>query len=89
MNKTITVLAMNDHAEAMRVASGLTIFGHHVNCIFTDRQIEENQENIENAELLEMCEITPYSLLEDPNIEKISNEDFLKIIDSSHEVMSI
>ena len=89
MNKTITVLAMKDHSEAMRVAYGLTIFGHKIECIFTHRQIEETPENIENAELLEMCEITPYSLLDDPNIEKISNDQFTQIILSSDEVISI
>lgn len=89
MIKNITVLAMKDHSEAMRVASGLTIFGHKIECIFTDREIEETPENIENAELLEMCEITPYSLLDDPNIEKISNDQFTQIILSSDEVISI
>ncbi len=88
-NKNITVLAMLDHAEAMRVASGLTIFGHEVNCVFIDRPIEETPENIEGAELLELCEITPYSIVEDPHIENISSDFLIQILNSSDEVLSI
>ncbi len=88
-NKIITVLAMNDHSEAMRVASGLTIFGHEVNCIFTDKPIEKTEENIESAELLEICEIIPYSIIEDPNIDRISKDYFIKILSNSDEVVSI
>lgn len=57
--KNILVLARRDHAEAMRVAAGLTIFGHHVDLVFMDRPVEESAENAANAELLEMCEIAP------------------------------
>jgi len=57
--KSILVLARRDHAESMRVAAGLTIFGHHVGLIFMDRPVEETDDNAANAELLEMCEIAP------------------------------
>ncbi len=57
--KNILVLARRDHAEAMRVAAGLTIFGHRVDLIFMDRPVEESAENAANAELLEMCDIAP------------------------------
>lgn len=57
--KNILVLARRDHAEAMRVAAGLTIFGHHVDLVFMDRPVEETAENAANAELLEMCDIVP------------------------------
>lgn len=57
--KNILVLARRDHAEAMRVAAGLTIFGHHVDLVFMDRPVEETAENAANAELLELCAITP------------------------------
>lgn len=57
--KNILVLARRDHAEAMRVAAGLTIFGHHVDLVFMDRPVEESAENAANAELLEMCDIGP------------------------------
>lgn len=57
--KNILVLARRDHAEAMRVAAGLTIFGHRVDLVFMDRPVAETEENAANAELLEMCDIAP------------------------------
>lgn len=57
--KSILVMARRDHAEAMRVAAGLTIFGHRVGLVFMDRPVAETDENAANAELLEICEITP------------------------------
>lgn len=57
--KKLLVLARRDHAEAMRVAAGLTIFGHAVNLIFMDHPVEESAENAANAELLELTGIEP------------------------------
>ncbi len=57
--KKLLVLARRDHAEAMRVAAGLTIFGHAVNLIFMDRPVAENAENAANADLLELTGIAP------------------------------
>lgn len=57
--KSILVLARRDHAEAMRVAAGLTIFGHRVDLVFMREAVAETEENAANAELLEMCDIVP------------------------------
>ena len=57
--KKLLVLARRDHAEAMRVAAGLTIFGHTVSLVFMDRPVAENAENAANAELLELTGIEP------------------------------
>ena len=57
--KKLLVLARRDHAEAMRVAAGLTIFGHAVSLVFMDRPVEESVENAANAELLELSGIEP------------------------------
>lgn len=57
--KSILVLARRNHAEAMRVAAGLTIFGHGVGLVFMREAVAETEENAANAELLEMCDITP------------------------------
>lgn len=57
--KQLLVLARGDHAEAMRVAAGLTIFGHAVRLVFMDRPVEENAANVANAELLELTGIEP------------------------------
>lgn len=57
--KSILVLARRDHAEAMRVAAGLTIFGHRVDLVFMTGPVAETAENAANAELLEMTDIAP------------------------------
>ena len=53
------VLARNEPTEAMRVAAGLTIFGHDIELVFLQRELTEDEANSEQAELLELCEIVP------------------------------
>ena len=57
--KSILVLARRDHGEAMRVAAGLTIFGHAVRLVFMAAPVAETEANAELAELLQISEITP------------------------------
>jgi len=57
--KKLLVLARHDHAEAMRVAAGLTIFGHQVGLVFLTGPVAETAENAANAELLELTGIAP------------------------------
>jgi hypothetical protein len=57
--KKLLVLARRDHGEAMRVAAGLTIFGHQVGLVFMTGPVAETPENAANAELLEMTGIEP------------------------------
>lgn len=57
--KSLLVLARRDHAEAMRVAAGLTIFGHAVELVFMSGPVAETAENAANAELLELSGIAP------------------------------
>lgn len=57
--KKILVLARRDHAEAMRVAAGLTIFGHQLGLVFMTGPVTESDENAANAELLELTGIEP------------------------------
>ncbi|WP_275099075.1 hypothetical protein [Sedimenticola hydrogenitrophicus] len=57
--KQLVVLARRNHAEAMRVAAGLTIAGHGVRLIFMHLPVAETAENIEQAETLELCDIEP------------------------------
>lgn len=53
------LLARRDHTEAMRVAAGLTIFGHVVRLVFMTGPVAETAENAEQAEMLELSDITP------------------------------
>ncbi len=57
--KTILVLGRRDHAEAMRVAAGLTIFGHKVRLVLMTDVVAETEENAVQAELLELADIVP------------------------------
>lgn len=57
--KNILVLARRDHTEAMRVAAGLTIFGHTVRLVFMSGPVAETEENAKQAELLELSDIAP------------------------------
>lgn len=57
--KQVLVLGRRDHTEAMRVASGLTIFGHGVRLVLMDRPVAETEENAAQIETLELCDITP------------------------------
>ncbi len=57
--KSILLLARADHAEAMRVAAGLTIFGHQVRLVFMTAPVAETPENVRHAELLELSDIQP------------------------------
>jgi len=58
-DKKLLVLARRDHAEAMRVAAGLTIFGHQVGLVFMTGPVADTPENAANAELLELTGIAP------------------------------
>ncbi len=57
--KNILVLARNNPTEAMRVAAGLTIFGHVIALVFMSRILTEAEADSEQSELLELCEIVP------------------------------
>ncbi|MBX2882713.1 MAG: hypothetical protein KTR32_22375 [Granulosicoccus sp.] len=58
-NRHLLVLARNNPLEAMRVAAGLTIFGHHVELVLMNRELTEEESESEQGELLELCEIQP------------------------------
>ncbi|MFT5608567.1 MAG: hypothetical protein ACI9PZ_002381 [Parvicella sp.] len=87
--KRIIVLASQDHAEAMRVAAGLTIFGHHVELVFVDRVVEETPESIEHAELLAQCGVEPVSMVEDRNIDQIDRSQLVKRLQRCQHVINI
>lgn len=57
--KSILVLGRRRHDEAMRVAAGLTIFGHDVRLVFMTEPVADTEANAEQAELLELSDIMP------------------------------
>jgi len=50
--------------EAMRVAAGLTIFGHDVSLVFMHRPLTEDEASAEQAELLELADIEPVTTVD-------------------------
>ena len=57
--KKITVLGRDNHGEAIRVAAGLTIYGHEVRMVFMNEAAAENEDNAKQLELLELADIVP------------------------------
>lgn len=57
--RKILVLGRRDHGEAMRVAAGLTIFGHKVRLVFMTEPVAETAENAAQAEVLGLTDIAP------------------------------
>lgn len=64
-SKSILVLGRRDHTEAMRVAAGLTIVGNDVRLIFMTEPVADTEANAEQAELLELSDITPETTVEE------------------------
>ena len=87
--RQILVLAYRNHAEAMRVSAGLTIFGHLVELVFVDRIVEETDENVAQAELLELSGIEPVSLVEDPNLDHIGYTQFNTYLNRAEHVINL
>lgn len=89
--KSILVLARRNHAEAMRVAAGLTIFGHRVRLIFMDRPLEENAETTEQAELLELADIAPETTVADEILPfpRVTAAELARAMMTSDAVMSV
>ena len=61
--KTLVVLARRDHVEAMRVAAGLTIFGHQLRLVFMTKPVSQEVADSEHWELLELSDISPETSL--------------------------
>jgi len=64
-SKSILVLGRRDHTEAMRVAAGLTIVGNAVRMIFMTEPVADTEANAEQAELLELSDITPETTVQE------------------------
>jgi len=63
--KKILVLGRRDHTEAMRVAAGLTIFGHAVRLVFMTEPVADSEQNAAQAELLDLSDIVPETTVEE------------------------
>lgn len=68
--KSILMLARRDPTEAMRVAAGLTIFGHTPSMVFMV-PVADTPENTEMAELLEFSDIVSMTTVPDQALPHI------------------
>ncbi|MEJ2625878.1 MAG: hypothetical protein P8Z80_15495 [Pseudolabrys sp.] len=89
--KSILVLARRDHTEAMRVAAGLTIFGHAVRLVFMSEPLAETQANAEMAELLELSDITPETTVPERagELKSLNSKDLGAAIAASDRVVNL
>ncbi len=88
--KLVVVLARRDHAEAMRVAAGLTIFGHAVELVFMDHIVEDNEANRAQAEMLELADIVPRTTVEaDADLECVNNCALAQLVERADHVLNV
>ena len=86
--KSILLLGRRDSTEAMRVAAGLTIFGHTLNVIFLV-PVADTPENAEMAELLEFSDIESKTTVPDQSLPHIGADSLAAAVLSADEVINI
>ena len=87
--KQLLVLGRRNHTEAMRVAAGLTIFGHQVRLVFMAGPVEENEENAEQAELLELSDIVPETTVAGTELDQVEPAELAMAMVESEAVINI
>lgn len=87
--KNILLLGRRDHTEAMRVAAGLTIFGHKVSLVFMDRAVEDTPENRAQAELLELSDIEARTTVNGTNLPHVSTGALAELMAGADAVVCI
>lgn len=87
--KKLLVLGRRNHTEAMRVAAGLTIFGHHVRLVFMTSPVAETQDNADQAELLELSDIIPETTVSGTELDQINPAELAMAMSESHAVINL
>ncbi len=87
--KKIVLLGRRDQAEAMRVAAGLTIFGHEVRLVFMGREVADTADNREQAELLELADLEPETTLPDSELPHLSEAALMELCLKADAVLSL
>ena len=84
------MVARRDPLEAMRVAAGITVFGHRAELVFAHGPLEVVPAMEELAELLDLAEISPRSLHDgDDEVPGISDGDFHALVESVDFVINV
>ena len=87
--KSVLVVARRDPMEAMRVAAGITVFGHRAELVFAHGPLDVVPEMEELAELLELADVSPQSLHDDDEVPGISDSDFHCLVESVDFVINV
>ncbi len=87
--RSVLVVARRDPLEAMRVAAGITVFGHRAELVFAHGPLEVVPGVEELAELLDLAGISPRSLHDDDEVPGISDDDFHALLESADFVINV
>ncbi|MDP6320702.1 MAG: hypothetical protein QF711_09180 [SAR324 cluster bacterium] len=89
--RKIAVLGRDNHAEAMRVAAGLTIYGHEVRIVFMSEAVAETEENAKQAELLELADIIPETTVSEmaEDLAFLDSAALAQVINESDQIINI
>ena len=83
------MLARRDHAEAMRVAAGLTIFGHRVRLVFMRAPVADTPDNAAQFELLELADIVPETTVAEESLGRLDSAALAAAMLQADLVMSL
>ena len=86
--KSILMLGRRDPTETMRVAAGLTIFGHTPRVVFLV-PVPDTPENAEMAELLEFSDVESKTTVADQSLSYIGADALAAAILAADEVINI
>jgi hypothetical protein len=86
--KSILMLGRRDPTETMRVAAGLTIFGHTPIVVFMV-PVPDTPENAEMAELLEFSDIESKTTLPGQSLPQINAEALAAAVLVADEIINI
>ena len=87
--KSVLVVARRDPLEAMRVAAGITVFGHRAELVFAHGPLEVVPAMEELAELLDLADVSPRSLHDDDEVPGISDDAFHALVESADFVINV
>tara|TARA_B110000914_G_scaffold20488_1_gene15408 strand:+ start:185 stop:463 length:279 start_codon:yes stop_codon:yes gene_type:complete len=89
--RKITVLGRDNHSEAMRVAAGLTIYGHEVRIVFMNEPVSETEETTKQSELLELADIIPETTISEmaDDFPFLDSAALAQVIDESDHIINI
>lgn len=87
--RSVLLLGRRDHAEAMRVAAGLTIFGHRVRLVMMREAVADTPENAVQAELLELADIVPETTVAGQELELLDGRALAEAMRAADVVISV